>query len=129
MHAAKSVAEYSGISAQMLGLDWVRVTHTAASPAARRGRNSQRRYQPEASKHSTKESRYSASGSTQRKGIAAILSVMWLVKARSRVDAQAASAAQSAWRATSGLSGASMGEAGASALRPRHASPAHSRAN
>jgi len=54
MHAAKSVAEWSGIRVQMLGLDWVSVTHTAARPAPSRGRNSHRRYQPEASKQSTK---------------------------------------------------------------------------
>ncbi len=61
-----------------------------------------RRYQRSLSKHSTKLNRYSTSGSSHRKGIAAMFCVMWLVTASSSHEPVADSSSHSAWRCQGG---------------------------
>src|SRR5277367_580451 len=65
----------------------------SSTPSRRRKRP--RRYQPLASKHKIKLSRYKLRGTIHRNGTEATFSVMWLVTANSSAEPQAASATQS----------------------------------
>src|SRR5439155_25003265 len=67
-------------------------------------------------------------GSTQRKGMAALLSVMWPVDASSNTDAQQASPAQSACSPGPGLLDSPPARGCASAPLLRQARPAHASA-
>ncbi len=96
MHSTNSPDTYSGSAMRTSAPMWCcRPKAHSSSMTAASGRNTPRLYQRSLSKHRTKVSRYSDSGSTQRNGTAATFWVMWFVTASSSHDASAGSASHS----------------------------------
>src|SRR5271154_4767312 len=91
----------------------------SSTPSRRRKRP--RRYQPLASKHKIKLSRYKLRGTIHRNGTEATFSVMWLVTASRSAEAQAASATQSDCNFQSGRG--ELSAAGPATASPREKTP------